>query len=348
MKKKNKTVVLGISGGIDSAVAAVLLKKRGFSLLAVFLYLAETKHFREGEKKAREIAAFLNIPLQILDLRKQFKREIILPFLKDYKKGITPNPCVFCNEKIKIKWLREEARKRGYSFVATGHYARVRKKGEEYWLLRAKDKEKDQSYFLWRLKERELPYILFPLGELKKEEVKLIAQKEKLPLGNISESMELCFVPRDIKEFLLKEIGSREGEILNEKGEVVGKHNGIWFYTVGQRKRIRLPSGPFYVFGKNTRGNKVFVTKNKRKLLQKKLLFHKVNWISLQQPSFPFRAMAKVRYRGNSQRGTVFFSGSDYSFEFDRLQESITPGQSIVFFQRERVLGGGVIKKVLG
>jgi len=227
-EEENKKVIVAISGGVDSAVAAVLLKERGFRVEAVFFNLSDNSSF----KRAESVAKVLGLPFSALDLREEFKKKIIDYFLKEHKKGRTPNPCVVCNREIKFKVLFGELKKSKADYIATGHY--VIKKGNR--LFKAKDEKKDQSYFLWKLNQKILEKCLFPNGSAKKEEVRKKARKLGLPVSDVSDSQEICFIENTTEDFLEKHLKRNPGKIKNKESKVLGEHQGLWFYTIGQRK----------------------------------------------------------------------------------------------------------------
>jgi tRNA-specific 2-thiouridylase len=362
-------VVCAMSGGIDSSVAAALLRGAGYDVIGVFMRLADLPTFKKGEKRAKKVAKILKIPLLVLDLRKEFKKRIVDYFLDGYKKGITPNPCVVCNKEIKFGLLLERALKLDADFVATGHYARKkkfenRKQKTEYKLLKAKDKNKDQSYFLWKLSQRQLKHILFPVGNYTRKEVEKMAKKFRLPFGSVKKSMEICFVPTRIDYFLKKYLKPKPGIITTKDGKKIGEHEGLPFYTIGQRKGIKLPGGPFYVLDKNLKKNQLFVSKDENDLYKKELFVKNVNWIrapsgrsvldraqkicalvSGKEPKLPLQVKAKIRYRSKSVPATITRSlkSKVYSLKFGRPQRAITPGQSVVMYKGEVLLGGGII-----
>jgi tRNA-specific 2-thiouridylase len=345
-----KKIICAMSGGVDSSVAAALLKKGGFDVVGVFMRLADLPSFKKREKRAKKVAKILKIPFHVFNFEKEFKKKIIDYFLDEYKKGKTPNPCVVCNEKIKFRLLLKKVSLLGGNCVATGHYARkqeTRNKKQEtrYRLLKGKDKEKDQSYFLWMLNQKQLKRVLFPVGDYTKAKVRKIARKLKLPVSDIPESMEICFIQTTINNFLKKHLKERSGKIVNTKGKIIGKHWGLWFYTIGQRKGIKLPGGPYYVLEKKTRQNILIVTRNEKDLYKKELRLKEVNWISGKVPRLPLRVKAKIRYRHTPTLATVRRSlGSKaYGVKFKVAQRTITPGQSVVFFKGQEVLGGGII-----
>jgi tRNA-specific 2-thiouridylase len=356
-----RKVMVAISGGIDSAVAAALLKKANFDVIGVFMKLADLPRFKEGEKRAKNVAKVLKIPFLVLDLRKEFKKKIIDYFLDGYKKGITPNPCVVCNKDIKFGLFLEKALKLGADFVATGHYARKKEIRENSYpnscrfaILPAKDKNRDQSYFLWMLNQRQLRKILFPIGDYTRDEVERLARKFKLPVLKARKSVEICFVKTTINDFLRKYLESKPGQIIDAKGKIVGEHKGLWFYTIGQRKGIGLPAGPYYVLDKDFKNNALIVTKNEKDLLKKELICKNVNWISGEEPKLPLKVKAKIRYRSQLASATIYhLKPKTYHLIFDRPQRAITPGQSIVFYspaevstkagKGQELLGGGII-----
>jgi len=381
-----KKIICAISGGIDSGVATALLKKEGFDILGIFMKLGESKNFLESEERARRVAKILKIPFLVLDLRKEFKMKIINYFLKEYKTGKTPNPCVLCNKEIKFGLLLEKALSLGADFVATGHYARLRQSDSnlpmtselsEYSehsnvnldhsdriLLRAKDKNKDQSYFLWMLNQEQLKRILFPIGDYTREEVERLARKFKLPVLKAKKSVEICFIEKTVNDFLRKYLKGKSGlivEKISEKDQkkhskilhnvralegyrILGKHEGLWYYTIGQRKGIGLSGGPFWVLEKDLKKNLLIVTRNGKDLLKKELFCKDVNWISGKEPKLPLKVKAKIRYRTDFAKATIYrLENKIYRVVFKKPQRAITPGQSVVFYNGEELLGGGII-----
>jgi len=356
-KEKGKIkIVVAMSGGVDSSVVAALLEKQGLEVQGVFLKLFTSDYFKKSEKRAKKIAEILGIPFFVLDLRKEFKKKIIDYFIKELQQGKTPNPCVLCNKEIKFGILLKKLRelKIDFDFIATGHYARLRR--EKLYI--AKDKEKDQSYFLWMLKQKQLMQILFPIGNYRKEEVRSLAKKFGLPVFSSRESQEICFIGKDIDGFLRKNFKIKKGGIMNTKGEIVGEHQGLWFYTIGQRKTIGLSGGPYYVLDKNIRKNVLIVTKNENDLYSKELIVKNVNWISGKEPELPLKVKAKIRYRHNIAEAILSQNKKEqvsrkrdqktkkYKLKFKNPQRAITSGQSVVFYQRNELLGGGIIKNI--
>lgn len=326
-----KKVFVGLSSGVDSTMAVKILIKKRYDVTGVFMRLSDTYFSKESEKKAEVIAKFFNIPFLIFDFRKEFKNQIIDQFVEDLKKGITPNPCVCCNKDIKFNLFFKEAKKRGAQFIATGHY--IKKRGG--FLYKAKDETKDQSYFLWSLSKEQIKNSLFPLGNFKKEEIKKIIKKEQIDTSK--ESQEICFIEGDIYNFLRGRIKPKKGKIIDENKNVLGKHEGVWFYTIGQRKGLDLPQGPFFVYKKDIKRNILYVNKNKELLLKKEVKFKNANWFI--ETDFPILASAKIRYRAKECPCIVYKNKA----VFKHAQNAPTSGQSIVFYKNKKLIGGGII-----
>ncbi|MFH1180820.1 MAG: tRNA 2-thiouridine(34) synthase MnmA [bacterium] len=346
--EKNKRVVVAMSGGVDSSVAAALLKKEGSEVSGVFLRL--NGFSAKAEARARRVAEILKIPFNVFNFEKEFKKRVVDCFLKGYKEGITPNPCVICNKQIKFGLLLEKALKLGADYIATGHYVRL-KNGKLY---RGIDKNKDQSYFLWQLGQAQLKRILFPVGDMTKPEVRKLAKKFKLPVLGTPESMEICFVPGKLKDFLKKHLKPKPGPILNIEGKEIGWHHGLPFYTIGQRKGIELSGGPYYAVGKNEKKNALIAASilKDSALWSKSLVAKNVNWISGKQPKLPLKVLAQIRYHhpavlavitklpALTRRGR---QTTNYKIQFTQPQRAITPGQSVVFYKGKEIVGGGII-----
>lgn len=333
-----------MSGGIDSSVAAALLKRAGFNVIGVFLKLTDLPSFEVGERKAEKVAKILKVPFLVLDLRKEFKKRIISYFLEGYKKGITPNPCVVCNKEIKFGIFLEKALKLNADYLATGHYACL-KHGK---LLKAKDREKDQSYFLWMLNQKQLKRILLPIGYYRKWEVKALAKEFKLPVLKPRKSVETCFIPTTVNNFLKKHLKLKPGPVVEQVRHgvkrTVGQQEGLWFYTIGQRKGVGLADGPYYVLDKDFRRNTLIVTKNKKDLYKKELIIKNTNWVLCKEPKLPLKIKAKIRYRHKPAKATVTKKQKPrrYKLVFEKPQRAITPGQSAVFYKGSQLLGGGI------
>lgn len=373
-RNNKKKVLVALSGGIDSAVAAAILKERGFEVVGVFFDFLNPPRspftkgggekispFTKGERKgkfenAKKIAKKLGISLKIVNARKEFRKKIIEYFINGYKKGLTPNPCVVCNREMKFDLLFKLMKKEKADFIATGHYARLRRKVKSqklkvkikenpfYNLLEAKDKTKDQSYFLYKLTQRELPKIIFPLGNYTKNEVRNIAKKLKLPVEK-RESQDICFLEgKTVEKFLEKKLVWKRGRIRETGGKYLGLHRGLPFYTIGQRRGIEIGgAGPYFVIGKNARKNELVVSNDPRKLLTKKFEVGKANWAD-KRIKFPLSAKVQIRY--HSERiSAIIRKGKLGRFivELKKPARAVTPGQSAVFYKNREVLGGGVI-----
>lgn len=358
---------MAMSGGVDSSVAAALLKKSGFYVIGAFMkfWLASPKlSGSEGGKgfnsccsldseiRARKVAKILKIPFYVFNFEKEFKKRIVDYFLKEYKAGRTPNPCVVCNKEIKFGLFLEKALKLDADFIATGHYARKSELTTNnlqlttYKLLRAKDENKDQSYFLWKLNQNQLKHILFPVGNYTRKEVENLAKKFKLPFKGVKKSVEICFVKTTINYFLKEYLKEKPGNIIDTAGKVIGQHKGLWFYTIGQRKGIGLPGGPYWVLDKKLKKNILIVTKNEKELYGKELICEKINWLSGETPKLPLKIKVKIRYRHKEIPCKIYkIQNTKYKILFNRPQKAITPGQSVVFYGREELLGGGIISR---
>ena len=343
-------VAVAISGGADSAVAAAIFKKAGFNVVSFFMKLADLPFFKENKKRAEKISETLKIPFYYFNFEKEFKRRVIEYFLNGYKNGTTPNPCVLCNKEIKFGLLLEKALALDADFIATGHYARkleIRDKKQEikYKLFKAKDRDKDQSYFLWMLNQEQLKRILFPIGNCTRKEVENLARKFKLPVLKARKSVEICFIQTTINDFLTRHLKQKPGEIVDTQGKIIGRHQGLYFYTIGQRKGIGLPGGPYYVLDKDLKKNLLIVTKNEKDLLKKELICQNVNWISGKIPEFPLKVKAKIRYRHQLAPATLTYhpKSKTHHLAFEKSQRAITPGQSVVFYRGQELLGGGII-----
>lgn len=361
-KSKSKKIIIAMSGGIDSSVAAALLKGAGFDVVGIFMrFWSEPQKdgligawnrycSPEAEIRARKVAKTLKIPFYVLNFEKEFKKKIVDYFLKEHKAGRTPNPCVICNKEIKFGLLLEKALALKSGFVATGHYAKLqattnRKQETKYKLLKAKDKNKDQSYFLWMLNQKQLKKILFPIADYTKDKVRELAKKFRLPVLDTPESMEICFIMATIEDFLRKHLKLNPGKIVNTKRKILGQHQGLWFYTIGQRKGIKLAGGPYYVLDKKQKQNLLIVTKTEKDLYKKQLIVKKVNWILGKAPKLPLKIKAKIRYRHAVAPAIITknLKSKTYKLKFKNSQRAITPGQSVVFYLRREVLGGGII-----
>jgi tRNA-uridine 2-sulfurtransferase len=355
MPSTNKKVAVALSGGVDSAVAAARLQEAGYEVIGLWMQLlgegpSETDpSFRD----ACAVAQALDIPLFPVDLRSAFQTEIIAYFLQGYLAGRTPNPCALCNPRIKFGLLMERALASGAVLFATGHYARVEQEPEQgrFVLLRGIDKKKDQSYFLWGLSQEQLACCCFPNGASTKEEVRRMARSRGLPLSERGESQDICFIPRgDYRSFLgggLKDDHVAEGAIVDKEGRILGRHGGVFGFTIGQRQGIGVPAKrPYYVLRIDPVANQVVVGE-KQDLLAPRLVAQGMNWVSIPPPQEGLRAMGQIRYRHAGAPCRVTPRGEAEAVVcFDEPQEAITPGQALVLYQDDRVLGGGWIGEV--
>jgi tRNA-specific 2-thiouridylase len=350
-------VVVAMSGGGDSAVAAVLLARQGYQVIGVMLHLwsepgqeYENKCCTpESAAEARYVAQKVGFPFYEIEAAAPFFQRVVQYFLDDHARGTTPNPCIVCNPTIKWGFLLEKAQELGAPMIATGHYARLRSTPEgKMELLRGVDEQKDQSYMLCRLTQAQLARTLFPLGELHKTQVREIAHSLGLSVASREESQDLCFVTdKDYRAFLIKHIPGvvNPGDILNEQGAVLGRHQGLAFYTIGQRKGLRIAAQrPHYVLAKDVARNALIVGTQER-LGGTKLEAVNVNWIAAEPPTAPVRAAVKIRYKASFAEGVITPNGTDAAHvHFEEPLRDITPGQAVVFYVGERVLGGGFIR----
>lgn len=345
-------VAVALSGGVDSFTAASFLKEEGHEVFGIFMYVAEQGQMERSlpYRRAHRAAQLLDIPFYGVDLRQSFQELVIQDFLAEYLRGRTPNPCVVCNLKVKFGLLLTEAEKRGAEALATGHYVRKVERDGRFLLLRGRDPRRDQSYFLWALGQDQLRRALFPLGAMAKEEVRKIAASKGYPLGGVGESREICFIPHgDYRRFLQERIEGwqQQGEIVDLQGRVLGRHSGIYRFTVGQRRGlgIRAPR-PYYVVKIEPERGRVVVG-GEEDLYSQRLLARGVNWI-VEPPKGALEAQGQVRYRHRAVPCRVIPQGDGLLCEFYEPQRAITPGQALALYQGEVLLGGGWIEEVLG
>ena len=349
-------VVVAMSGGVDSSVAAALLKQQGYEVIGMMLRLWSETGKEESNRcctpdsmsLARRVAARLDIPFYVVDAKDLFYSTVVQFFLDGYAQGVTPNPCVICNRKIKWDFLLKHALALGADFLATGHYARKQATEDCKWQLsRSTDRAKDQSYVLHVLTQEKLAKALFPVGEYPKPEIRKLAGEFDLPTADRSDSQDLCFLAgEDYREFLLRnapEIG-HPGPILTKKGKPLGEHQGLAFYTIGQRKGLGIASPiPLYVLAKETATN-TLVVGSEAELGSCELIARDINWISGEAPAESFGAEVKTRYTARESKAMVNpVAGNRAEVRFDTLQRDITPGQAAVFYDGDLVLGGGTI-----
>lgn len=360
-----------MSSGVDSSVAAALLKKQGYDVVGVFMHfwkepgndaLRENKCCSlESQEDARKVAHQLKIPLYTVNAAKEFKKEVVDYFLFETENGRTPNPCVVCNEKIKFNFIFKKMLEMNADFVATGHYADIKEiddlsagRQRKYHLFTSNDEEKDQTYFLYNLKQEQLKKIIFPVGKYKKPQIRAMAKKMNIPVFDKDDSQGLCFTPEKYPtEFIKRNLKLVEGEVVDTSGKKVGKHQGIQLYTIGQRRGINIGGdGPYYVVDRDFSKNCLVVTNNEKDpaIFRKKMLVEGKNWIA-GEPKLPLETNVKIRYRHPLVRAIIKkpsikrkTKSNIYEVEFLEPQKAVTPGQSAVFYSDEgEVLGGGVI-----
>ena len=350
---KNLKIVVGLSGGVDSATAAALLCDAGWDVTGVHLHLLKEtdSHLQKNEIDACAVAKYLGIPFITWDVSERFEKEVLNYFIREYLSGRTPNPCIFCNPLIKFRSLLDVARETGAEKIATGHYVRVNYDHHftRYIIRRGADPRRDQSYFLALLTQEELAPFVAPLGEMSKDEVKHIARRFGLKAAERPPSQEICFVTGDYREFLEKSPEVRErlqhGDIIDTRGRLLGRHKGLACYTIGQREGLGISAPhPLYVVRLENKTNRVVVG-DKSETFSTRMRVCKINWIALEELRRELRAEVQIRYRHRAAQArlTSFENGEDVLVEFDTPQPSITPGQAAVFYQDDVVLGGGII-----
>lgn len=363
MKKPEDTrVVVGMSGGVDSSVAAYLLKQQGYDVIGVFMKnWDDTDEFghctaEEDFQDVRRVCEQIGIPYYTVNFEKEYMEKVFQYFLDEYKRGRTPNPDVMCNREIKFGELLDKVMDLGADYIATGHYARVEYRDGAYRLLRGVDTNKDQSYFLNALNQHQLSKTMFPLGSLTKPQVREIAEKAGLATAKKKDSTGICFIgERNFREFLQNYLPAKPGNIETVDGEVIGRHDGLMYYTLGQRQGLGIGGGhgktgqPWFVVDKDLERNVLIVAEGAGhpRLYSTSLIATDVNWISGKEPESSFTCTAKFRYRQPDQGVTVHLrEGNTVEVVFDQPQKAVTPGQAVVFYNGEECLGGGIIDQV--
>ena len=348
-------VVAAMSGGVDSSVAAALLTKQGYAVIGVMMSLWSDPNTEnlcctpDSMALARRIALQLDIPFHIVDSKSHFRENVVQYFIDHYKSGVTPNPCVACNRRVRWNVLFEAAAEHGATHIATGHYARL-EAGDSglVQLLRGVDPKKDQSYVLHGLTQEHLAHTIFPLGKYSKPEIRAIARRFQLPTADRPESQDLCFVGNEgYRDFLIRHAPEvvAPGPIVNTSGEPLGTHQGLAFYTIGQRKGLGISgTQPYYVVGKDS-GRNTMIIGTSGELGRRELTAVDVNWIAGLPPSEPFRAIIKIRYKARDVWGLVDPQpDARVRVTLDEQMRDITPGQAVVFYDGEVCCGGGIIE----
>jgi len=351
-------IVVGISGGVDSAVAALLLRRAGHEVTGLFMKNWEeddsTGHCgaEEDLKTARAVCGHLDIPLRTVNFATEYWDRVFSYFLSEYRAGRTPNPDVLCNKEIKFKAFLEHALTLGADKIATGHYARVASNAGRYRLLKARDANKDQSYFLYLLGQEALTHALFPIGELAKTEVRQLARDAGLPNHDRHDSTGICFIgERDFKSFLARYLPAQSGEMRTLVGALKGQHDGVMYYTIGQRHGLGIGGGgeAWYVVAKDVARNILYVEQGEHHpaLYSEALIAGQLHWIGDAPSSWPRKLRAKTRYRQPDQDCIVEARGESLRVAFEQPQRAVTPGQSMVFYDGEECLGGGIIEAAI-
>src|SRR3989338_5038313 len=347
----NKTVFVGLSGGVDSAVAAMLLKEKGFNVVGVFIKIWQPEFIECNWAKERldamRVAVSLGIPFREIDLSEEYKNEVVKKMIDEYSRGITPNPDVLCNRHIKFGSFLDYAKKESADFIATGHYARLEESNGVFSLLRAYDISKDQSYFLYTLEQSDLSHTLFPVGGLKKYEVRALAKKARLPVAGKPDSQGLCFVGDvSMKDFLSRFIKLKKGAVLDINGVEVGTHDGAPLYTIGQRHGFFVQhknpkKKTYYLVRTNASANTVSVSANLKDAKCSGVLLNKINWIS-SEPVLPIEAFTQSRYHEMPVKSSISKTGERVTVMFGEPHIS-SPGQSLVIYDGDKCLGGGFV-----
>lgn len=355
---KKQKVIIGMSGGVDSSVAALLLLEQGYQVEGLFM-----KNWEEDDSEeyctatedladAQSVSDMLGIKLHTVNFSSEYWDQVFEYFLEEYRSGRTPNPDIMCNKEIKFKAFLDYAIGLGADFIATGHYARIDRSSSQIKMLKGLDDNKDQSYFLYTLQQHQLEKSLFPIGELEKPEVRKLAEKAGFDTANKKDSTGICFIgERKFTEFLQRFLPAQPGEIITPEGEVIGKHQGLMYYTLGQRQGLGIgglktaSDAPWFVVDKNLKTNQLIAGQghNHPLLLKQQLNASQLHWVAGVAPAESFSCKAKIRYRQAEQPCQVVVNNNSCVVCFNEPQRAITPGQSIVFYDNNICLGGGII-----
>ncbi|MBN1165092.1 MAG: tRNA 2-thiouridine(34) synthase MnmA [Candidatus Krumholzibacteriota bacterium] len=346
-----KKVLVGMSGGVDSSVAAFLLREKGYEVAGITMCIGSGNRERGGRtccsprdiKDARRVCEKLGIAHLVTGLAEDMEKKVIEPFIAEYQRGRTPNPCILCNRELKFRIMMDRLSAAGFDRIATGHYASIDCRDNSCFLVRPRDKSKDQTYFLYKLQPERLRKIIFPLKDLYKEEVREIAARAGLPVSRKTESQDICFFPRGGRDefFRHRKVRAKRGEIVGADGRLLGEHRGIVFYTVGQRRGLGISHPrPLYVLSLDAARNRIVV--GEREMLQaSSLVARQVNFFTEEREG---RARGKIRYGHHPAACSYSRSEEELRVIFDEPQYALTPGQSVVLYQEDRLIGGGVIE----
>ena len=338
----NKRVAVAMSGGVDSSLAAARLKEAGYDVSGVYMQLWADHNISDLDHTCQ----LLDIPLHKLNFETEFRSLVVDYFCREYSLGRTPNPCTTCNQHIKFGLLLDRVLEMGADYLATGHYARIEHSPNGYSLLKAVDTTKDQSYFLYTLGQRELQHLLLPLGNLRKVEARRLAAERGLPTSSRHDSQDVCFIPdNDYRSFIAQHTPIKSGDIIDTEGKVLGKHNGLAQYTIGQRQGLGLASNErLYVLRSDVTNNRLVVG-TRDQLLSNRLLATNLSWVSGKAPQQPTNITAKIRYKSPEAAAKLYIRQGIAEVQFLKPQRAITPGQAVVFYQGDAVLGGGIIEE---
>lgn len=355
MLKTKPKIVIAMSGGVDSSTAAALLKESGFDVIGITMKLwsESSRCCGIGDiDDARRVAQQLGIPFYVMNYESEFKKQVIDYFTDEYLKGRTPNPCILCNQELKFSFLLKKAKTLGIDTLATGHYARIDfdQTRNRYLLKKGSDDAKDQSYALFAMNQYQLAHVLFPLGNRTKPEIRKLAKQFGLAVSEKPDSQEICFIPdNDYARFIEKNVAvkPKEGYIIDLTGKKLGRHQGIYRYTIGQRSGLGIAAGrPLYVIGINPDKNEVIVG-GAEDVYREEMIVDNINWIALDRLTTPISAQVKIRYKHDAADAVLTpnsESSSSLTITFTKPQRAVTPGQAAVFYQEEIVLGGGWIR----
>jgi len=358
--KNKKRVVVAMSGGVDSSVAALILKNQGYEVIGVTMRLWSIDRDNvpqsnkgccsiEDTDDAKSVCQILGIKHYVMNFEKPFQEHVVNYFIKEYESGRTPHPCLACNDKIKFDFLLKKALFLDADYISTGHYAKIIPRNDTFELHRGKDTNKDQSYVLFNLSQFELEKLLLPIGEYTKKEIRELALKYKLPVADKPDSQDICFIPNgNYREFVQKRIVNNPGRIININGDQIGEHSGVHFFTIGQRRKLGLKDNfndPLYVIKIDADKNEITLGAESE-LYKSNLYASKINFISGIYPNDSIKVNVKIRYKSSMSPATVNIKSNYANIDFDEPQRAITPGQPAVFYQEEKLIGGGIIETV--